>query len=96
MKGDFFLIFFYKSDRPRGQELGVGEYTLWPPIGRDILLSIFEMFHWLLGWYTSYCAAPLVTGTSERKHNKTSRLIGRHALYKFDAMAYKKLLEEVL
>ena len=46
----------------QAQELGVGEYTVWRPIGRDILLSIFEMFHWLLGWYTSYCAATVVTG----------------------------------
>ena len=46
----------------------------------DVLLSHFEMFHWLLGWYTSYCAVPLVTGISERKHNKTSRPIRRHTL----------------
>ena len=56
------------------------EYTVWRPIGHDMLLNIFGMFHWLLGWYTSCCAAPLVTGISERKHNKTSRLIGCHAV----------------
>ena len=30
------------------------------------------MFHWPLGWYYSYCAAQLVTRTSDRKQNKTS------------------------
>ena len=51
-----------------------------PMTVHDILFTNFEMFHWLLGWYTSYCAAPLVAGTSERKHNKVSRPIGRHAV----------------
>ena len=27
----------------------------------------------LLGYYSSYCTAQLVTGTSERKHNKAAR-----------------------
>ena len=35
--------------------------------------DIFDMFHQPVGWYCSYCATPLVTGTSERKHNKTKQ-----------------------
>ena len=62
----------------------------WPTVGmstihsgasaqsiRDVLLSIFDMFHWLFGWYCCYCAAQSVqrvTRTSERKQNKTSQL----------------------
>ena len=44
-------------------------------------LSIFDMFHRPLGWYCSYCAAQLVTGTSKWKENKTSRMRGRARLY---------------
>ena len=39
------------------------------------------MFHWLLGWYCSKCAALLVTGTSDGKQNKTSRLSGWRRMY---------------
>ena len=39
------------------------------------------MFHWPLGWYCSYCAARLVTGTSESRQNKTSRMRWRPRLY---------------
>lgn len=39
------------------------------------------MFHWLLGWYCSYCGAQLDTVTSERKHNETSQPSGRHTVY---------------
>ena len=53
-------------------------YSVWRPVSRNTLSSIFEMLHWLLGWFSSYCAAQLVTGTSERKHNKTSRPSRRH------------------
>ena len=46
---------------------------MWRPLSPDILLSSFDMFHRLLGCYSSYCAAQLVTGTwgktSERKQN---------------------------
>ena len=55
-------------------------YTLGCPPSRDVLLNSFDMFCRPLGWYCSYCAAPLVTGTSERKHCKTSRLSGRPRL----------------
>ena len=34
-------------------------YTVWRPLSRDILLSIFEMFHWPLGCFRSNCAAQL-------------------------------------
>ena len=36
-------------------------------------VKLFEMFYWPLDWYSSYCAAQLVTGTSERKYDKTER-----------------------
>ena len=52
------------------------------------------MFHRLLGWYISYCAAPLVTGISERKHNKTPRLIGCHAVYYSILLVISYLREE--
>ena len=45
------------------------QYTVWHPIMCDILLSIFDMFLRPVGWYCSYCAAQLVTGTSERKQH---------------------------
>ena len=57
-------------------------YTVGHPLSRDILLSIFDMFSRPLGWCCSYCAAQLVTGTSVRKHNKTSRLSGRPRVYR--------------
>ena len=41
----------------------------------------FEMFHLLFGWYTCYCAAPLVAGTLEKKQYKISRPIGRYTVY---------------
>ena len=65
-----------------GSILFAATYRAERPLISDVLLSHFEMFHWLLGWYTSYCAAPFVTGTSERKHNKIWRMSGRHVLYK--------------
>ena len=39
------------------------------------------MFHWPLGWYSSYSATQLVTRTSERKQNKTSRPNRCHTVY---------------
>ena len=44
-------------------------------------LCHFEMFHWQLGRYTNCRAAPLVSGTSKRKHNITSQMSGRPTLY---------------
>ena len=41
----------------------------------------FDMFHWTLGWYCSYCAAQLVTGIRERKQNKTWWLRGLNTVY---------------
>ena len=38
------------------------------------------MFHLPLGWYCSYWAAQMVTWTSERKQNQTSRMRGRPRL----------------
>ena len=57
-------------------------YTEEHPISRDILFCLFEMVHWLLGWCTSYCAAPLAAGTSANIQNKTSRVIGCYAMYR--------------
>ena len=55
----------------------VVNYTLWDyTLSRDVLLNIFDMFHRPLGGHCSYCAAQLVTRTSERKEEKTSRLRG--------------------
>ena len=44
------------------------------------------MFYLPLGWYSSYCAAKLVTRTSDRKQNKTSL----HTVY-FVTPSYIKL-----
>ena len=45
----------------------VSSYTMRHPLSRDILQSMFHRF-------CSYCAAQLVTRTSEKTQNKTSRL----------------------
>ena len=42
------------------------------------------MFHRPLGWYCTYCAAPLITGTSKGKPNKTSRLSGHPPIWSSD------------
>ena len=52
-------------------------YTVWRPLSRDILLSVFEMFHRPLGRHSSCCAAQLVTETSDKKQKKTSGQSGR-------------------
>ena len=49
------------------------------------------MFHWPLGLYCSYCADQLVTETSERKQNKTSRPSGRHTVYKCHLVVFLRL-----
>ena len=41
------------------------------------------MFHRPFSWYRNYCAAQLVTRTSKRKQNKSSRLSGRPTVYFF-------------
>ena len=43
-------------------------YTVWHPLGHILSLN-FDMFHWPVGWYCSYCAAQLVTGTWYTKQN---------------------------
>ena len=47
-------------------------YKVFCPLSRDVLKSFFDMFHRPLGWYCSYCAAQLVTGTYDRKQNITT------------------------
>ena len=45
---------------------------MWHQVICGILWSIFEMFHRPLGWYSSYCAAQLITGISTRKPTITT------------------------
>ena len=49
-------------------------YTVGCPLSRDILLSVYGIFHRALSWYCSYRGPILVTGTSKIKQNNTSRL----------------------
>ena len=51
-------------------------------VRRDILLSTYGMFHWLLGWYCSYLLPRQALATYMEKHNQTLRQIGRPAPYK--------------
>ena len=50
-----------RADERQGAFAADVLYTVWRPVGRDILLSFFGLFHWLVGSYCSYCAAQLVT-----------------------------------
>ena len=61
----------------------VAMYTMWHLVSSDILQSIFEMFHCTGHWADTAAIVVqphLVTGTSERKQNKTSRPSRHHTV----------------
>ena len=57
------------------------QYRVGRPLRRDVLLSMFYMFHRPLGWYCNHCADKLVSGTSKSKHNNITRLRGCPRVY---------------